>query len=213
MNNNQSAGYTVLVVDDQALVRSGLVSTVKQLDAFEVIAEAGSGEEGVKLARELKPDVVLMDLRMPGMGGLEAAHRISMTVPQCHLVAVTASEDEPYHRLSRSGFSASVGKSEEPAVLAATLTAVIAGKRPLNRDAGVGVRESGPTSPFDGVTSREMQVLMLMLQGEKTARIAEIMHIALTSVYTYRRRAFEKLGIESAIELAELARLHGVSPL
>ena len=213
MTNATTRDHTVLVVENLALVRAGLVSTVSQLAGFTVIAEAGSGEEAVTLARSLEPDLVLMDLRMPGIGGLEAAHRISMTVQSARIVAVTASENEPKHRLSRSGFSACVGKSAEPEVFAATLKAVLTGKSLLETPSDNQIREPSAESPFDQLTPRQMQVEMLTLQGQKISHIAEIMHIESTSVYTYRRRLHEKLGIKSDIELADLARLHGVSPV
>ncbi len=198
----------VIVVDDHDLVRRGLIGTLAELPDVRVLGEAASGEEAIRLAREKRPDVVLMDLRMPGMGGLEAARRIGMTQPQICIIAVTAWDNEPWLRLEQSHIAACVGKCVGTADLGATIRRTLSAHRRGSQAAAI----SEPSrNPFDMLSAREMQVCTLLLSGHRPARVAQAMFIAPKTVHSFRYRIFEKLGISGDIELTKLAVAHGLS--
>ena len=110
LNASASSGVGVLVVDDQYIVRRGIISTLADIPGMSCLGEAASGEEAIVLARRLRPAVVLMDLRMPGIGGLEAARRIGIALPATRTIAVTVCDSEPPERLGRNRIAACVGK-------------------------------------------------------------------------------------------------------
>jgi len=198
---------SVLVVDDHHLLRRGLSAHLAELPGIRMIGEAASGEDALRLARELKPDVVLMDLRMPGIGGLEAGRRIHAYLPRTRIIAVTAWDDEPGQRLFRNGFSACIGKDVDRDGLEAVIRRVFGLGPPA-------VAEPDPApvtaNPFHQLTGREMQVCSLSLGGLRPVEIAARLFISTKTVHTFRYRIFEKLGIRSDIELAKLAASHGL---
>ena len=199
-----STRISALVVDDHVVARRGVKSLLGEIPGVVIVGEAASGEEAIRLARELLPDVVLMDLRMPGIGGLEAARRIRTAVQNARIIGVTAWENEPMQRLYRCGFSACVGKD----VSAAELETVI---RRVTGRIGSAIGEPQPSSnPFDALTSREMQVFSLIIAGQRAPQIAHGLFITTKTVHTYRYRIFEKLGVANDVELARLASSHGL---
>lgn len=198
----------VIVVDDHELVRRGLVGALSELPDMRVVGEAGSGEEAIRLTRELCPDVILMDLRMPGMGGLEAARRIGMTQPQVCIIAVTAWDSEPWQRLEQGYIAACVGKNIRTMDLGGTIRRTMASRRRNCRPSAI---NEPPCNPFDVLSAREMQVFMLLMAGHRPARVAKEMFIAPKTVHSFRYRIFEKLGISSDIELTKLAVMHGIA--
>jgi len=207
-NELQSRYIGVIVVDDHDLVRRGVTSALAELPDMRVLGEAASGEEAIRLVREKLPDVVLMDLRMPGMGGLEAARRIGITHPQTCVIAVTAWDSEPWQRLEQSHIAACVGKSVRVADLGATIRRALVSHRRGDRAHTI---NEPSCNPFDTLSAREMQVCTLLLAGYHTPRIAKQMFIAPKTVHSFRYRIFEKLGIDSDIGLTKLALAYGVS--
>lgn len=206
LNASPSDALAVLVVDDHDIVRRGITSTLADIPGLRCIGEAASGEEALQLARSLQPDLVLMDLRMPGMGGLEAARRIGIALPRTRIIAVTAWDSEPPQRLGRSHIAACVGKNVTAGELEATIRRVLAHRRRARETAC----EARAANPFDALTGREMQVCTLLLAGHRPAHVAREMFITPKTVHTFRYRIFEKLGVRSDIELARLAASHGL---
>lgn len=201
-------GFSVLVVDDHDVLRRGLISLLSEIPGARVVGEAACGEDALRLARSLLPDLVLMDLRMPGMGGLEAARRIRMTVPRVRVIAVTAWTDEPDKRLLRNGIRACLGKNIGRDELEAVLLRVLAGTPSSIAEPG---RDAlGSDNPFDLLTGREMQVCTLMLDGQKPTDIATRLFITAKTVHTFRYRIYEKLGVTGDVELTRLAASHGL---
>lgn len=199
--------FSVLVVDDHDVVRRGIISMLAEIPGARVLGEAACGEDAVRLARSLRPDVVLMDLRMPGMGGLEAARRIRITAPGVRVIAVTAWDEEPGQRLLRNGILACVGKNIGPAGLQAVLHRVLNGGGPAIAEPGA-ANTAG--NPFDSLTGREMQICSLLLDGHKPADIAARLFITAKTVHTFRYRIYEKLGVRGDVELTKLATSHGL---
>lgn len=194
----------VLVVDDQYIVRRGIISTLADIPGVNCLGEADSGEQAIVLARRLRPDIVLMDLRMPGIGGLEAARRIGIALPATRTIAVTVCAGEPPGRLGRSRIAACVGKDVRAPELEATIRRVLAPRRPAP-PATPGAR---PANPFDLLSGREMQVCMRLLAGRRPCQIALELSNSVKTVYTLRHRIFDKLGVGGDIELAKLAASH-----
>jgi len=206
LNASSTDGLTVLVVDDHDIVRRGITSTLSDIPGVRCAGEAASGEEALRLARLLEPDVVLMDLRMPGIGGLEAARRIGIALPHTRIIAVTAWDSEPTGRLERSHIAACVGKNVTAVELESAIRRVVAARRA--RPGAPGADDA--SSPFDVLTGREMQVCTLLLAGHRPAQIAHEMFISAKTVHTFRYRIFDKLGVGCDIELAKLAASHGL---
>lgn len=199
---------SVLVVDDHDLLRRGLLGLLSEIPGVRICGEARSGEEALRVAREFEPDLVMMDLRMPGIGGLEAARRIRIALPRVRIIGVTAWEEEPLQRLFRHGFAACVGKSVSREELESVIQRVMGGESSRIAEPSP-QRES--VNPFDLLTGREIQVCMLQLAGIKPLEIAARLFISAKTVHTFRYRIFAKLGISTDIELVKLATLHGLT--
>jgi len=205
LNATHRGEIGVLVVDDHEIVRRGILSTLSEIPGIKALGEAATGEQAVQLARSLRPDVVLMDLRMPGIGGLEAARRISAALPDTRIIAVTAWESEPQARLRRHGIAACVGKDVKRPELERVMRDVFAARgAPPCSDC------CNSSNPFDQLTGREMQVCMLSLAGQRVGEIASTLFIAPKTVHTHRYHIFEKLGIGGDVELTKLAARHGL---
>lgn len=202
---------SVLMVDDHDIARRGIASMLAAISDIRIVAEAASGEEAIRLARELGPDVVLMDLRMPGIGGLEAARRIHIALPGTRIVAVTAWDTEPPERMHRSGICACVGKDVKRVELERVIRAVVHKRQGLPFAAGARQPMPQQSNPFDQLTAREMQVSMLLLAGERAPQIARELFVTPKTVHTFRYRIFDKLGIKGELELARLAACHGLT--
>jgi len=200
----------LLLVDDHAMVRSGLAYQLAMATDLTVVGQAASGEEGLMLARELAPDVVLMDLRMPGIGGYEAAKRIKAAVDDCVVIAVTAANDEPDGRLRKNGISACVNKAAEPDELIQIVRDTYLMRTDESVDGEYRIADVVSESPFHNLTGREMQMISLTLEGLSPAEMADMLCLSVKSVYTYRYRIYDKLGVRNEIELINLAKRYGI---
>lgn len=204
-----------MVVDDHELIRSGISSLLKGHKKIDVIAEASSGEEAVTKARELRPDVVLMDANMPGIGGLEATRRLIRFDPDIKVIAVTVYGDEPYPtRFMQAGASGYVTKGTDVQEMTIAIQQVHSGKRYLAADIAqqMALKSINPqdANPFDELSDREMQVMLMITKGEKVQDISEKLFLSPKTVNSYRYRVFEKLNIENDVELTHMAIRHGV---
>jgi DNA-binding NarL/FixJ family response regulator len=205
----------ILVVDDHDLVRMGIVRMLADVDGFDVVGDAKSGEEAVTKARVLVPDVVLMDVKMPGMGGLEATKKLRQINPEVKIIAVTACDDSLYPtRLMQAGAVGYVTKGAEFTEITDAINKVIRGdlymsnaiaqQLALKNFAG----EGDTSSPFEKLSQRELQTAMLIANGQKVQDIADIFCVSPKTVNSYRYRIFEKLDINSDVELTLLAVKH-----
>jgi len=180
--------------------------------SIEVLGEASSGEEAVDCCRALKPDVVLMDLKMPGIGGLEATRRINRVDETVRVVVVSAWTDDPYpSRVLEAGASAYVSKSSHVSEMIQAIKKVHAGGRYVSTDIAQAMalneRES---SPFDALSERELQIATMIMDCQKVQSISDALCLSPKTVNSYRYRIFEKLGINSDVEMTLLAVRNGL---
>lgn len=206
----------VLIVDDHSLVRTGIRLMLGAESGIEVLAEAASGEEGVQRVRELDPDVILLDVSMPGIGGVEACQRILRHAPEARVIGLTVHDDE-FHatRLLRAGACGYLTKGAESAEMAQAIRRVHAGQRYLSPEVAqelalksyAGGQEE---NPFVLLSERELQICEMIVSCERGPDIARRLYISPKTVNTYRYRIFDKLGVSSDVEMVHLALQHGI---
>jgi len=204
----------VVIVDDHVLVRSGLEVVLGMFDDIELVAEAGDGDEAVRLCRELAPDVVLMDLVMPGgTSGVEATKQVLASCPGTRVVALTSfGEDDLIHETLRAGAIGYLMKNVSADQLADAVRAAHAGRSTLAPEAAdVLVRSvSAPPHGADSLTARERQVLKLMADGMTNADIAERLVIGVATVKTHVSSIIAKLGVSTRTEATSIAIRRGL---
>ena len=203
----------VLVADDHDLVRMGIVRMLGDVSDIEVVGEACCGEEAVKLAKELQPDIILMDVRMPGIGGLEATRKVIAACKTTKVIAVTSVSDDIFpERLMKAGASGYVTKGAGFDEIIDAINTVKRGSLYMStsiaqqlalRNFSGGGTDGG--SPFDSLSERELQTSIMIANGSKAQEIADAFCVSSKTVNTYRYRIFDKLNIGSDVELALLA--------
>jgi two-component system invasion response regulator UvrY len=201
----------VLVVDDHNLVRKAISHLIhSDANGIHVVGEAASGEEALEKVQKLMPDVTLMDLQMPGMGGIEATRKLIQRHPDLKVLALTVCDSEVFPaRLLEDGAAGYVTKDSSSEEVIRAIKAVHAGQRYISPDIAQKMalqRYSGKSSsPFDSLSEREFQVMMMITNGKKVQEIAETLNLSPKTVNTYRYRLFEKLNVKSDVELTHLA--------
>ncbi len=206
----------VLLADDHTIVRKGLVQILKA-GGVDVVGEAQDGAEAVEKAVELKPDVVLLDISMPGLSGLEAARRIKNALPRARILVLTMhDEDEFVLKMVRAGVSGYLVKDGAVSDLLAAIHALAAGKGYFGPQASRALAEvyqagrSVPEDPLARLTEREREVFQLVIEGRTNPQVAELLHISPKTVDNHRTRLMEKLGVHGTAELVRLAARHGL---
>jgi len=206
----------VLVADDHDLVRKGIIRMLQDIDDIVIVGEADCGEQALRLCRELPVDVVLMDVRMPGIGGLEATRKLVRTSTTTRVIAVSAFEEDPFpSRLLKAGASGFVTKGAEITDIIQAIRVVKDGQRYLSpvvaqQLALKSFDDNNAESPFDLLSERELQICMMIVNCHKVSDISERLHLSPKTVNSYRYRLFEKLAITSDVELTLLAIRHGM---
>ncbi|PAU88669.1 two-component system response regulator UvrY [Pseudomonas sp. WN033] len=205
----------VLVVDDHDLVRMGISRMLGDVPGLAVVGEAESGERAVSLARSLKPDVVLMDVRMPGIGGLEATRKLVQHDKHLKVIAVTVCDEEPFPtRLMQAGAAGYVTKGAALEEMVSAIRQVHSGQRYISPTIAqqLALKSFAPAtdSPFDSLSEREIQIALMIVSCEKVQSISDKLCLSPKTVNTYRYRIFDKLGITSDVELTLLAVRHGM---
>lgn len=205
----------VLIVDDHDLVRLGIQKLLSTVSDIKVVGEAESGEIAVRLVRELKPDVVLMDLKMPGIGGLEATHKLLRVNPGIKVIVVTSCDEEPFpYRLVRAGAAGYVTKNANIEELVGAIRKVYAGQAYITPEIAqkMALRQvsDAAKSPFAELSERELQVMWMITHGNRVQEIASKLCLSPKTVNTYRYRLFEKLNVKNDVELTHLALRYGM---
>ncbi|MGW4769720.1 response regulator [Nocardia sp. NPDC004278] len=211
----------VLIVDDQQLVRAGLRMLCETDDELEVVGQAASGGEAVRLAEQTTPDVILMDLRMPGMDGIRATERILAMRPSIRIVVLTTFDDDDHlYPALAAGACGFLVKDASPTDLLDGIRRAAAGESPFTQavlqrlvDSAVAAREAATTNDdFDapqGLTRREAEVLALVSTGLSNAEIAERLHLGVTTVKTHIGNLMTKTGATNRVQLAVLGATNG----
>ena len=206
----------VLVVDEHDLVRTGISRMLADIDGLQVVGQAESGEAAIKKSRELKPDVVLMDVKMPGIGGLEATRKLLRSHPDIKVIAVTICEEDPFPtRLLQAGAAGYLTKGAALEELIQAIRMVFAGQRYISPQIAqqLALKSFQPKvngSPFDLLSEREIQIALMIANCQKVQAISDKLCLSPKTVNTYRYRIYEKLSITSDVELALLAVRHGM---
>ena len=204
-----------MLVDDHDLVRTGIKRLLEDHPNIEIVGEAVSGEEALQQVSVYDPDVVLMDINMPGIGGLEATRKLLQRKPKLKIIVVTMHDDDLFpQRFLKAGALGYVTKGAKVEEILQAIRAVMANKRYLSpaiaQQIALGQVGEEVTSPFDNLSERELQVLLMMMDGQSIGAISETLCLSPKTVSTYRTRLYAKLGVQNDIELARLALLHGV---
>ena len=207
----------ILVADDHDLVRMGIVRMLQDVPGFEVVGEAQNGEEAVKLSRELSPDVILMDVRMPGMGGIEATKKIISVSTSTKVIAVSALSDDMFpERLIKAGAAGYVTKGAGFDEITKAINTAMRGSLYMSSDIVQQLAfrnvtgEEPDKSPFKLLSERELQTAMMIATGAKVQGIADSFNVSPKTINSYRYRIFEKLSINSDVELTLLAVKHKI---
>jgi DNA-binding NarL/FixJ family response regulator len=213
----------VLIADDQALVRAGFKMILDAEDDLDVVGEASDGNEAVELARRLKPDVVLMDIRMPQLDGIEATRRVVAldTVPPVRVLMLTTFDLNEYvYEALRAGASGFLLKDVPPEQLAAGIRVVAQGeallapsitKRLIQEFASAAPAAATPPKGLDELTARELEVFKLVARGLSNAEIAAELIVSETTVKTHVARVLMKLGLRDRVQAVVLAYESGIS--
>ncbi|AKP73280.1 two-component system response regulator [Piscirickettsia salmonis] len=204
----------VLIVDDHELIRVGIKRLLSDVQGIEVIGEAESGEEALQFIRQSRPDVVLMDVNMPGMGGLEATRRLLRIDQDIQVLAVTVYGGEPYpSRVLQAGAAGYITKGTNIDEMVRAIRKVHVGQRYISPDVAQQLALKHLTdddTPFDQLSEREMQVMIMITSGQKVQEISDQLCLSPKTVNSYRYRLFEKLNVNSDVELTHLAIRHGM---
>ena len=205
----------VLLVDDHRLVRGAIARIIQDDKGIEIVGEAGTGEEAVDLVRDRKPDVVVMDLFMPGIGGMEATRRILRLRSETRIIALSACAERPFpEQMLRIGALGFITKSASPQDVVTAIRKVYYGHRFIGTDVAQSLAfssfEGAQHNPFDVLSHREMQIMLMVVNCHKVQDISGNLHLSPKTVNSYRYRIFDKLGVSSDVELTLLAVRHGV---
>ncbi len=210
---------TVLIADDHALVREGIIAFLKLCDDIEVVAEASDGLEAIEKAKKFNPDVVLMDIAMPKLGGLEATIELKHARPDIKILVLTQYDDKEYiSRFLKAGVSGYLLKRAVGSELVSAIRAVSRGEFYLFSSIASKVvagylgkdRESAVEDPYEKLTDREKQVLKLVAEGYTHKEIGDMLTISTKTVIAHQTNISEKLGIGSRAALIKFAIQKGI---
>jgi DNA-binding NarL/FixJ family response regulator len=213
------AKIRVLIADDHGLMRAGVKALLAATPDIEVVGEAEDGDEAVRETRRLDPDIVLMDVAMPGLGGLEATLLIRREKPEVKILVLTQYDDREYvSRFLKAGVSGYVLKKAAAGELVSAIRAVERGGLVLDPEIArevvednAGVASSGQAAdPYETLTDREKQVLKLVAEGSSNKEVAETLGISVKTAMAHREHLMEKLDVHSRTELIRFALKRGV---
>ena len=205
----------VMLVDDHGLVRRGIRRLLDDASGIKVVAEAVDGEQAIKQVRMKKPDVILMDVSMPGIGGLEATRKITRFSPDMKIIAVTVHSDDPFPaRLLEAGAAGYITKGCDVEEIVCAIQSVHQGKQYITPDVAqklaLSFLKNGKKSVLEELTQRETQVMLMIVTGESNREISAKLCLSPKTTSTYRYRLFEKLGVANDVELTRFAIRHGL---
>lgn len=206
----------VFLVDDHDLVRTGIKRILEEVRGIKVVGEADCGEDAVKWCRSHEPDLVLMDMDMPGIGGIEATKKILRYNPNIKIMVLTIHTEDPLpSKVMQAGAFGYLSKNAKPDEVIHAVRQVNSGQRYLAPDiaqqiALCRIDPSATDNPLHELSDRELQIMMMITKGEKVQDISERLSLSPKTVNSYRYRLFDKLGIGGDVELTHLAIRHGI---
>ncbi|MBV1905584.1 MAG: response regulator [Pseudomonadales bacterium] len=205
----------IIVADDQRLVRIGLTRVLQNSNRIEILAEATSGEEAIELCRSLHPNIVLLDVAMPGIGGIEATRRIKRMELGIKVIIVTNLVRDPFPvQALKAGANGYLSKRRTEEELETAISKVFVGNRYLSTDVAQLLAfknmDASAACPFENLSNREMQIALMVVSCHKVPYISKNLHLSPKTVNSYRYRIFDKLAITSDVELTLLAVQHGL---
>lgn len=211
----QQRVFKALIVDDHELVRAGLRRILEDIPTFKVIAEAGSGEEALRIVREQRPDLVIMDIKMPGIGGLAATQKMLRIDPDIKVLIISVWDDDLFPaRMLHAGAFGYITKSSTQNEMISALKSMCAGQRYISpKIASLLALKSVndiDKSPFDLLSERELQVMLMVISGAAVQVISENLSLSPKTINSYRYRIFEKLDVKNDVELTLLAIKFGL---
>ncbi|MDT0581430.1 MULTISPECIES: UvrY/SirA/GacA family response regulator transcription factor [Alteromonadaceae] len=203
----------ILLVDDHELVRTGISRILNDVNDFEVVAAVGSGEDAVDHCRKAAPDIIMMDVSMPGIGGLEATRKILRFCEDTKVICLSMHKENPIPtKIMQAGAHGFLTKDAEPAEMVNAIYKVSAGQRYISaevaQELAIGVTNPNNDNPFASLSDRELEITLMLTRGTRVPEIATNLNISAKTVNTYRYRMFDKLGVQSDVELTHLALRH-----
>lgn len=205
----------ILSVDDHRLIHRAIAHMANQTQDMVVVGEAHSGEDALEFIEALRPNIVLMDLNMPGIGGIAATQRLTDEYPDIDVIVVSAHTHEPYPaRAMAAGAAGFLCKDCDEAEMLKAIRRVHSGGRYVSSevagDLSMRLVDGRASSPFDNLSEREMAVSLQITNGLSTQAISSLLEISPNTVSTYRRRIFDKLQVKNDVELTLAAFRHGL---
>lgn len=205
----------VMVVDDHELVRTGITRILNDAPGIAVVAEAASGEEAVTVAKRHRPHVLLMDVSMPGIGGLEATRKLVQSLSNLKVIVLSVHAEEPIpSRMMQAGASGYLTKGCAVDEILTAIKTVYSGERYIGADVAqklaLKMVPGGKVSPFEALSPREMQVMLMLTQGLKPQTISDNLCLSPKTISTYRHRLYEKLGVSNEADLTRMAMNYGI---
>ena len=206
----------ILLVDDHDLFRAGMGSILRSQDGMVVVGEYSDGEQAIEAVRREAPDLVLMDVHMPGIGGIEATRKILRIAPQTKIIAVTVLSDDPFpNQLLDAGARGYISKGSGSQEMMEAIETVMRGNYYISSDVAqkltlTNFRRRGEASPLDTLSAIEMQIMLMITRGQSNQEISDALFLSPKTISTYRHRLFEKLDVSNDVELTHLAIRHGL---
>jgi two-component system, NarL family, response regulator LiaR len=211
----QSKQIRIILVDDHMVVRSGLATVLSAYDDFELVGQAGDGEEAVRLCERLQPDVVLMDLLMPKMDGVTAIQMIKQRWPRIQVIALTSFKEKEYvEGALKAGANGYLLKNVSAEELISAIHRAVAGQPSLSPEAAQVLIQnvSEPAPPGQNMTNREKEILALMVEGLSNNEIAERLFVSQSTVKFHVSNILDKMGVTGRTEAVALAVKHHLVP-
>ena len=205
----------VFLVDDHELVRTGIRRILEDVRGIKVVGEAQSGETAVAFCRQHHPDVILMDMNMPGIGGLEATRKILRIRPDVRIIVLTIHSENPFPtKVMQAGAAGYLTKGAAPDEMIQAIRLVHSGQRYISpeiaQQMALSQFASADENPFKSLSERELQIMMMITKGQKVTDISEQLNLSPKTVNSYRYRLFSKLEINGDVELTHLAIRYGM---
>lgn len=201
----------VVIIDDHELIRIATTSLLNEQEEINVVGDASSGEEGIELTLKEKPDVVITDIDMPGLNGIDTTKRLRSELKGIKIIALSRHSKSPFpERVLEAGASGYVNKGASPELIVEAIHRVMKGEKYISPEVAsnlifshspVNLREN----PFEKLTKREMQIALMLIEGHRPNDISELLGLSVKTIFTHRSRLHSKLGTSNDVELTNLA--------